>query len=117
MTVLENLLVAQHNPLMDATNFTIGGILSLPRYRRAQRARPRKAVYWLERIALVDRRDDPAADLPYGAQRRLEIARPMCTDRGSSAWTSRQPGLNARESGDLTSSCSSSAPSTARRCS
>ena len=101
MTVLENLLVAQHNPLMAASQFTIGGILSLPRYRRAQRAATEKAVYWLERIALLDRADDPAADLPYGAQRRLEIARAMCTEPQLLCLDEPAAGLNARESAEL----------------
>ena len=39
-----------------------------------------KAIYWMEQVNLIDRADDPAGDLPYGAQRRLEIARSMCTD-------------------------------------
>ena len=80
MTVLENLLVAQHNALMIASAYTVGGIFNLPSYRRARKAAVEKAAYWLEQIGLVDRADDPAADLPYGAQRRVEIARAMCTE-------------------------------------
>jgi len=50
-------------------------------FRRAERARrSRKARLWLDEIHLLNRADDPAADLPYGAQRRLEIARAMCTE-------------------------------------
>ncbi|MBA3519423.1 MAG: ABC transporter ATP-binding protein, partial [Rhizobiales bacterium] len=101
MTLLENLLVAQHNVLMSASNFTIGGILSLPGYRRARRAATDKAVYWLERIGLLDRADDPAADLPYGAQRRLEIARAMCTEPRLLCLDEPAAGLNARESAEL----------------
>jgi ABC-type branched-subunit amino acid transport system ATPase component len=52
MTLLENLLVAQHDALMTASTFTIGGILNLPRYRRAREAAVQKAVYWLERTNL-----------------------------------------------------------------
>jgi branched-chain amino acid transport system ATP-binding protein len=63
MTVLENLMVAQHNVLMKASVFTIGGLLGLPRYRLAEKAARDKAVYWLERTKLIDRADDPAADL------------------------------------------------------
>src|SRR5690606_11713813 len=61
MTVLENLLVAQHNPLMIASGFSIGGIFGLPNYKRAAKASIDKAVYWLEQVQLVDRADDPAA--------------------------------------------------------
>jgi branched-chain amino acid transport system ATP-binding protein len=101
MTLLENLLVAQHNKLMKASAFTVGGILNLPNYRRARNAAMDKAVYWLERIGLVDRADDPAADLPYGAQRRLEIARAMCTEPRLLCLDEPAAGLNARESAEL----------------
>jgi len=101
MTLLENLLVAQHNRLMSASAYTIGGILMLPNYSRAKQAAIDKAVYWLERINLVDRADDPAAGLPYGAQRRLEIARAMCTDPRLLCLDEPAAGLNARETADL----------------
>jgi len=60
MTVLENLLVAQHNPLMWASGFTALGALGLRPYARAERAAIAKARYWLDKIALTDRADDPA---------------------------------------------------------
>jgi branched-chain amino acid transport system ATP-binding protein len=101
MTVLENLIVAQHNTLMRASGFTIGGILGLPAYRKAERHATEKAVRWLDRVGLVDRADDPAADLPYGAQRRLEIARAMCTDPKLLCLDEPAAGLNPRESDEL----------------
>ena len=101
MTVLENLIVAQHNTLMRASGFTIAGILGLPAYRRAERQATQKAVQWLERVGLVERADDPAADLPYGAQRRLEIARAMCTDPKLLCLDEPAAGLNPRESDEL----------------
>ena len=101
MTVLENLLVAQHNPLMIASGFTVLGILGLGGYGRAERAAIEKATYWLRRTNLLDRADDPAGDLPYGAQRRLEIARAMCTDPVLLCLDEPAAGLNPRESGEL----------------
>jgi branched-chain amino acid transport system ATP-binding protein len=101
MTVLENLIVAQHNTLMRASGFTIAGILGLPVYRNAERQATEKAVRWLERVGLVERADDPAADLPYGAQRRLEIARAMCTDPKLLCLDEPAAGLNPRESDEL----------------
>jgi branched-chain amino acid transport system ATP-binding protein len=101
MTCLENLLVAQHNRLMKASGFTIGGLLGLPGYRRAAKASMEKAIAWLERADLIDRADDPAADLSYGAQRRLEIARAMCTDPALLCLDEPAAGLNPRESGEL----------------
>ncbi len=101
MTALENLLVAQHNPLMTASNFSIGGILGLPSYKEARNAAMDKAVYWLEQVRLIDRADDPASDLPYGAQRRLEIARAMCTNPHLLCLDEPAAGLNPRESAEL----------------
>jgi branched-chain amino acid transport system ATP-binding protein len=126
MTALENLLVAQHNTLMVASGFTFLGVFGFglpsvrapmqgglaagllehyrPRaggYRIAQRAAIDKAKYWLDRIGLTARADDPAGELPYGAQRRLEIARAMCTDPVLLCLDEPAAGLNARETAEL----------------
>ncbi|KQP29731.1 ABC transporter ATP-binding protein [Methylobacterium sp. Leaf104] len=101
MTVLENLLVAMHKPLMRASGFSLAGILGLPVYRRAQEAAIAKAAAWIERIGLTHRADEPAGDLPYGDQRRLEIARAMCTDPVLLCLDEPAAGLNPRESADL----------------
>ncbi|MEX6504946.1 ABC transporter ATP-binding protein [Jiella sp. M17.18] len=101
MTCLENLLVAQHNKLMRASGMTIGGLIGLPGYRRAATAAKDKAVEWLRLTDLLDRADDPASDLPYGAQRRLEIARAMCTDPVLLCLDEPAAGLNPRESTEL----------------
>jgi branched-chain amino acid transport system ATP-binding protein len=101
MTVLENLLVAQHNPLMIASGMSLLGILGVPSYRHAEKASIAKAEHWLERIGLTDRADDPAGDLPYGDQRRLEIARAMCTEPVLLCLDEPAAGLNPRESAEL----------------
>jgi len=101
MTVLENLFVAQHNKLMLASNYTIGGLVGLTRYRTGMRAAFDRARYWLDHIGLSERADDPAADLPYGAQRRLEIARAMCTEPKLLCLDEPAAGLNPRESAEL----------------
>jgi branched-chain amino acid transport system ATP-binding protein len=101
MTALENLLVAQHNRLMLASGYTLLGVLGLPSYARAERAAIDKARSWLDRIGLTARADDPAGDLPYGAQRRLEIARAMCTDPVLLCLDEPAAGLNPRESAEL----------------
>ncbi len=101
MTILENLLVAQHNPLMLASGMTILGVLGLPGYKRAEKEAIEKAKFWLEKTGLTARADDPAGDLPYGAQRRLEIARAMCTEPQLLCLDEPAAGLNPRESAEL----------------
>jgi branched-chain amino acid transport system ATP-binding protein len=101
MTALENLLVAQHNPLMRASGMTFLGMLGLATFTAAERAATDKARYWLDRIGLLDRADDAAGALPYGAQRRLEIARAMCADPVLLCLDEPAAGLNAHESHEL----------------
>jgi len=101
MTVLENLLTAQHNSLMRSSGFTLGGIIGLPSYRRAEAEAVEFARHWLERINLVDRADDAAGELPYGDQRRLEIVRAMCTRPVLLCLDEPAAGLNPRESAEL----------------
>ena len=98
LTVLENLLVAQHNKLMLASGFTILGLLGLPGYKKAAKEAIELASFWLEKADLIDRADDPAGDLSYGAQRRLEIARAMCTGPELLCLDEPAAGLNPRES-------------------
>ena len=101
MTVLENMLVAQHNALMHASGMTVGGLLGLGGYRGKEREAVDKARFWLDTIGLIDRADDPAGDLPYGDQRRLEIVRAMCTDPVLLCLDEPAAGLNPRESLEL----------------
>nr|WP_321980174.1 ABC transporter ATP-binding protein [uncultured Cohaesibacter sp.] len=101
MTVLENLMIAQHNKLMKDSVFSIGGIFGIKSFRKSEEASIKKATEWLERINLIDRADDPAADLPYGDQRRLEIARAMCTNPELLCLDEPAAGLNPRETSEL----------------
>ena len=101
MTLLENLLVAQHRTLMRASGFSIRGLLGTAGWHEAEARAVERAKAWLDRIGLVQRADDPAGDLPYGDQRRLEIARAMLTDPVLLCLDEPAAGLNPRESADL----------------
>jgi branched-chain amino acid transport system ATP-binding protein len=98
MTLLENLLVAQHNKLMQASGYTVLGLFGFSGYRKASAESIELAKHWLEKADLIDRADDPAGDLPYGAQRRLEIARAMCTGPELLCLDEPAAGLNPKES-------------------
>jgi branched-chain amino acid transport system ATP-binding protein len=101
MSVLENLIVAQHNRLMSASLFSIAGLFGLARYRTAEAAAIERARSWLNRLGLTSRADLPAGALPYGDQRRLEIARALCTGPRLLCLDEPAAGLNARESAEL----------------
>ena len=98
MTVLENLMVAQHNVLSRASGFAIGAMLGLGDFERAENDALYLATSWLDKIGLLSRADEAAGALPYGDQRRLEIARAMCTRPRLLCLDEPAAGLNARES-------------------
>jgi branched-chain amino acid transport system ATP-binding protein len=101
MTALENLMVAQHNTLMRASGLTFLGLVGTPGWRNAENSAIDLSKFWLDRIGLLDRADDAAGNLPYGDQRRLEIARAMCTEPALLCLDEPAAGLNARESAAL----------------
>jgi branched-chain amino acid transport system ATP-binding protein len=101
MTVLENLVVAQHNVLMRASGFSLLGLVGARSFRAAEREAVELAKYWLDRVGLTPRADWEAGNLPYGDQRRLEIARAMCTKPALLCLDEPAAGLNPRESANL----------------
>ena len=98
MTVLENLLVAQHNKLMKASGYTVLGLIGVGGYRAAAAESIELAKFWLDKAQLIHRADEPAGSLPYGDQRRLEIARAMCTGPELLCLDEPAAGLNPKES-------------------
>ncbi len=101
MSTLENLIVAQHNKLMRASGYSVGGLLGIGGYRHAEQQAVEIARHWLDRTGLTRKADWLAGSLPYGDQRRLEIARAMCTDPVLLCLDEPAAGLNARESAEL----------------
>ncbi len=101
MSVLENLVVAQHLALTRASGYAVAGLLHLPVYRRAERRAVEKARYWLDKMGLTASADQPAGSLSYGSQRRLEIARAMCAGPVLLCLDEPAAGLNTRETDEL----------------
>ena len=97
MTVLENLLVAQHNNLMRASGFSVFGLLGMPNYKQSEAEAVELAKHWLNQVGLYDKADWDAGNLPYGDQRRLEIARAMCTRPQLICLDEPAAGLNPKE--------------------
>ncbi|RKF45426.1 ABC transporter ATP-binding protein [Paraburkholderia fungorum] len=102
MTVLENLMIAQHNVLQDASRFSIAGAFNARSFRRANDEAIENALTWLERLSVRDIANKPAGDMPYGVQRRVEIARAMCASPILLCLDEPAAGLNPRESAELT---------------
>lgn len=76
MTALENLLISQHQRGTASILYTL---VFSARYRQEERALRENAARWLERFQLTNVMEDRAKNLPYGDQRRLEMARALAT--------------------------------------
>ena len=101
MSVLENMMVAQHNKLMTASGFSILGLINSKSYLQKEKEAVEISKYWLDIIGLTNRADDNAGDLPYGDQRKLEIVRAMCIEPHLLCLDEPAAGLNAKESAEL----------------
>lgn len=98
MTVLENLLVAQHNHL---NRNLISGLLGFPGFRKSEEKALATAYKWLDFVGLSAEANRPAGELPYGHQRRVEIARAMSTEAKLICLDEPAAGLNHKETGEL----------------
>jgi branched-chain amino acid transport system ATP-binding protein len=98
MSVIENLLVAQH---MWVNRNLLAGVLNTKAYRKAESDALDHAFYWLEVVDLVDCANRLAGELSYGQQRRLEIARAMCTRPQIICLDEPAAGLNPQETAAL----------------
>ena len=97
-TVLENVLIGLHNE-MHYTMFE--SIVRLPRYWRDERVSKERALEYLSLFHLEEHADEPAGSLPYGAQRRLEIARALATNPSLLLLDEPAAGMNPSETAEL----------------
>ena len=97
-TALENVMIGRH---VRRSGHWWGAMLGLPGTVREEKAIRQKAEELLERIGLSEYRDEPASSLPYGAQRRLEIARALATEPSFLLLDEPAAGMNPQESLEL----------------
>ena len=99
MTSLENVLVGMHHRLKGGV---IGSIFRLPRVRREERDAEEQARELLEFCGLKRRADTLARNLPYGDQRRLEVARALATGPKLLLLDEPTAGMNPQETATFT---------------
>jgi branched-chain amino acid transport system ATP-binding protein len=99
LSVLDNVLIANH--LRIKAN-VIEAILKLPRYKKEERFMLEKSISLLEKVGLIDFKNEKASSLPYGKQRRLEIARALATSPEILLLDEPAAGMNPKETEDLT---------------
>ena len=98
MSALENLLVAQHHLV---NHHLLSGILQTPGFRKSEEEAVERAWYWLKFMGLEKVANQEAGTLPYGQQRRLEVARAMASKPKMICLDEPAAGLNHQESLEL----------------
>ncbi len=98
LSVLDNVLVANHLRLKSNLFESVG---RFPRYRKEEKLMKEKSINLLETMGLIDVKDERADNLPYGRQRKLEIARALATDPNVLLLDEPAAGMNPQESIEL----------------
>ncbi|MGR9080106.1 ABC transporter ATP-binding protein [Rhizobium leguminosarum] len=98
MSVIENLLIAQH---LATRNNILSGVFRTRAFRKAEAEAVDRAYHWLGQMKLAEDANRLAGELPYGRQRRVEIARAMCTGPSLICLDEPAAGLNPSETLDL----------------
>ncbi len=98
LSVLDNVKAGLHNHYVYST---VEGILRLPRYRKMERAMDERAMELLSVFDLDGERDFKASNLPYGKQRKLEIARALATEPKLLLLDEPAAGMNPNETAEL----------------
>ena len=98
LTVLDNVKVGLHEHMVYST---LDGILRTPKYRRTEKEMTQRAMELLTVFGLETEADLMACNLPYGKQRKLEIARALATNPKLLLLDEPAAGMNPNETGEL----------------
>lgn len=99
LNVLDNVLIANHLHLQSNL---LEAVFNLPRYRKENSEMLDKSIHLLEKLGLINLRNEKSSSLPYGQQRRLEIARALATNPEILLLDEPAAGMNPKETEDLT---------------
>ena len=98
LSVLDNVFIGNH---LRIESNVFSSILKLPNYRKEEKMMMEKSLYLLEKVGLEDEKDGKAHSLPYGKQRRLEIARALATEPKLLLLDEPAAGMNPQETREL----------------
>ena len=98
LTTLENVLIANHLRLKSNV---VQSVIRTPFYRKEEKHMYEKSIHLLEEVGLIDLKDEVSSNLPYGKQRKLEIARALATDPKVLLLDEPAAGMNPQESLEL----------------